>query len=139
MSPARQDYRSEVGYEQAHLRLKNDRGRPAWYACVACGKQAAEWAYTGGCPNELTEGHRRYSLDQTRYRPMCITCHRRHDRAQSDGRSVDVCPRGHSWAENTGLRVKRVRGVGLRFCKACHRENAAAYRKRKASQDLSSG
>lgn len=130
MSPARMAYRPVVGYDQAHLRIKKDRGRPSWYACVSCGQQAEEWAYMGGCPNELIEEHKRYSLDQSRYKPMCIVCHRRHDRAAADGRSSDVCPRGHSWAENTGVRVKRAPGVGLRFCKACHRENASAYRAR---------
>lgn len=130
MSPARLAYRPIVGYEQAHLRLKNDRGRASEYSCTSCGQQAREWAYMGGCPNEITDGRSVYSLDQSRYEPMCIVCHRRHDRAASDGRPVEVCPRGHSWADNTGIRKKRSHGVGLRFCKACHRENITAYRAR---------
>lgn len=130
MSPARHDYQPVVGYEQAHLRLKTDRGRPSNYACTSCGELAREWAYMGGCPNELTEGRSLYTLDQSRYEPMCIPCHRRHDRAAADGRSVEVCPRGHLWAENEGIRIKRAPSTGLRFCKACNRENTAAYRAR---------
>jgi hypothetical protein len=134
MSPVRGDYRQAVSYAQAHLRLKVDRGRPISYACINCGDRAREWAYMGGDPDELVEGGRRYSLDQDRYRPMCFTCHRRHDRALADGRPVDVCPRGHVWdAENTGVRRKRTPGTGLRFCRACHRENSRAYRARRTA------
>lgn len=126
----RGEYREAVSYSQAHLRLKTDRGRPDRYACTACGSQAREWAYTGGDPDELTDGTgRRYSLDQDRYEPMCFKCHRRLDRAISDGRSIDVCPSGHQWTpENTGIRMIRAHGVGLRFCRACHRENARRWR-----------
>jgi hypothetical protein len=123
MSPARGDYRLQVSYAQAHLRLKIDRGRPVMHSCVTCGTTAREWAYVGGDPNELVENGKQYSLDQERYAPMCYPCHRRLDRARADGRSVDVCPRGHSWAENTGVRRSRGPSTGLRFCKACHREN----------------
>lgn len=130
MAPARMEYRATVGYEQAHLRLKNDRGPASASECFTCGDRAAEWAYMGGDPNEISEGRSVYSLDQSRYEAMCVPCHRRHDRAARDGRSIDVCPRGHLWSENTGVRIKRSHGAGLRFCKACHRENAAAYRMR---------
>lgn len=128
MSPARGDYTPVVSYAQAHLRLKKDRGRPDRLACISCGKQAREWAYMGGDPDELTEDGKAYSLDQSRYEPMCFPCHRRHDRARADGRSVDVCPKGHLWAENEGIRVKRAANTGLRFCKACHRENTRRWR-----------
>ena len=133
MCPARGEYTAIVTYSQAHLRLKNDKGRPDQHDCVACAQPAREWAYMGDCPQELTdELGRVYSLDPARYEPMCVPCHRRHDRAAADGRSADVCPRGHAWTEeNTGLRVKRSPGVGLRFCRACHRENSRAYRLKK--------
>jgi hypothetical protein len=124
----RHEYLPAVTYSQAHLRLKTDRGRADNYSCVRCQGQAQEWAYMGGCPNELIGLEKKYSLDQSRYDPMCVPCHRRHDRALADGRSTNVCPRGHEWnTANTGLRKKRGPGVGLRFCKACHRENSRAY------------
>lgn len=130
--PARHSYLPLVSYSQAHLRLKTDRGRADGHACIQCGHQAFDWAYMGGCPNELVDDRARtYSLDQLRYSPMCKPCHLRHDRALADGRSVEVCPRGHEWTvENTGLRKKRSSGVGLRFCKACHRENSREYHQR---------
>lgn len=132
MSPARHDYSEVVTYSQAHLRLKKDKGRPAHYACVTCGETAHEWAYMGGCPNEIDDGvHGKYSVDQDRYQPMCRPCHRRHDRASADGRSVDVCPKGHEWnAANTGLRVKRSASTGLRFCRACGRDSTRRWRLR---------
>lgn len=122
MSPRRGDYAEAVTYTQAHLRLKVDRGRAAEHTCIQCSEPAHEWAYMGGCPDELTHTNGvKYSLDQSRYEPMCMPCHRRHDRALADGRSIDVCPSGHLWAENTGLRTRRVGKTGLRFCKACYR------------------
>ena len=136
MSPARRQYRPVVSYAQAHLRLKTDRGRPTNFRCVRCGERAREWAYMGGDPHELSEDERRYSLDQSRYEPMCLPCHRRHDRALADGRSTEVCPRGHLWSENTGLRFKRAKNTGLRFCRACQRENTRAWRLRKKHESL---
>lgn len=130
MSPARLAYRPVASYAQAHLRLKTDRGRPLERACVQCGDPAREWAYMGGDPDELTERGRAYSLDQSLYAPMCTPCHRRHDRALADGRSIDVCPRGHLWSENEGIRVKRTGSTGLRFCRACNNEGARRWRQR---------
>lgn len=129
--PARLDYLPIVSYEQAHLRLKTDRERASDHLCSECGGAGQEWAYMGGCPRELHQDGKAYSLDQTRYEPMCVRCHRRHDAAVRDSRTVNVCPRGHDWAENEGTRVKRTRGTGVRYCSACHRENSAAYRARR--------
>lgn len=118
-----------VSYSQAHLRLKVDRGVAALYDCIMCGGSAAEWAYMGGDPNEsIDDIGRKYSLDQSLYEPMCVTCHRRHDRAVADGRSIDFCPKGHPWSENEGVRVKRASRTGLRFCRACNREHARRWR-----------
>lgn len=129
MSPRRAEYQETVSYSQAHLRLKNDRGPAALHLCVKCGNQAQEWAYMGGCPNERIDLGKRFTTDQTRYRPMCVSCHRRHDRALADGRSINTCPRGHEWnVENTGIRKSRGPSTGFRFCKACHRENSRKRR-----------
>lgn len=132
MSPRRHQYSEVVTYSQAHLRLKTDRGRADSHACAVCGGVAREWAYTGGCVNELDDGkHGKYSLNQSLYEPMCAMCHHRLDRALADGRSVNVCPKGHEWTpENTGIRVKRAANTGLRFCKACNREHSRKYRLR---------
>lgn len=132
MTPRRHDYREQVSYAQAHLRLKTDRGRPDRHECIECGGGAREWAYMGGCPSELSENGKAFSLDQSRYEPMCVSCHRRQDRALADGRTIDVCPQGHPWdAANTGIRVKRSKNTGLRFCRACNAAHAARYRAKK--------
>lgn len=128
MSPVHGNTRAVVSYSQAHLRLKRDLGRPSEYACTQCGDPAREWAYMGGAADERTEDGLPYSLDQSLYEPMCMPCHRRHDRALADGRSIDVCPKGHPWSENEGIRVKRSRGTGLRFCLACHRASTRRWR-----------
>lgn len=121
--------RSTVSYSQAHLRLKLDRGRPSLFACISCGEGAHEWSYMGGDANELTNSRgMAYSLNQDLYEPMCVACHRRQDRALADGRLLDVCPSGHPWKENTGIRIKRTKYTGLRFCKACNRANTRRYR-----------
>lgn len=118
-------YASVVSYSQAHLRLKVDRGRPDQHVCP-CGAVAREWAYMGGDPDELNEDGKRYSLDQKRYTALCVSCHRRRDRAEADGRSMDVCPKGHPWTpENTGARND---GSGLRYCRPCSREKARRHR-----------
>lgn len=132
--PNRAEYTDVVSYSQAHLRLKNDRGRPDGHTCLSCGQQANEWAYMGGCPNELVEHGKRYSTDQSRYEPLCFVCHRRQDRALADGRSIDVCPQGHLWdAENTGYRRNRSPQSGIRYCRACQRENTRRWRAQRIS------
>ena len=44
---------------------------------------AAQWAYDGTDPDELTEKGLAYSLDVMRYVPMCVPCH-----TAFDGRGV---------------------------------------------------
>ena len=70
-------------YEGMHKRLMYDRGKASAYKCVDCGETAREWSYDGGCPNELrSEKEGRilvYSVDQKRYSPRCVSCHRRKD------------------------------------------------------------
>ncbi len=64
-------------YHAAHGRLYRARGKASSHQCVACGKQANEWAYQHNDPNELISKHesRAYSLDLSRYEPMCHACH----------------------------------------------------------------
>ena len=128
--------RSIVSYSQAHLRLKIDRGRPSLYECISCGECAHEWSYMGGDASELTNSRgMAYSLKQNLYQPMCVTCHRRQDRALIDGRPIAVCPSGHLWAENLGIRIKRTARTGIRFCKACNRNRTRRYRLNKVVTD----
>lgn len=70
-------------YEGMHKRLMYDRGKASAHKCVDCGKTAREWSYDGGCPNELRSEVGKYTLaysvDQKRYSPRCVSCHRRKD------------------------------------------------------------
>ena len=78
--------RMEVpSYDGVHKRLQRDIGKASQFNCADCGKQANEWSYDGGCPNEhwgLVENTfiMAYSTDQSRYSPRCTSCHRKHDR-----------------------------------------------------------
>jgi hypothetical protein len=77
-----------VGYSAAHYRVKAVRGAAREHDC-ACGATASEWAYNHSDPDEITttqNGYEvRYSLDPTRYVPMCRNCHRKldHDNAKA--------------------------------------------------------
>lgn len=70
----------EIGYVQAHKRVRNTRGDARQHACVDCGEQAAEWSYDHADPNERVGDHGgytpAYSLDVNRYEPRCVRCHR---------------------------------------------------------------
>lgn len=68
-----------VSYRAAHKRIERARGRATEHAC-SCGDRAAQWAYDGTDPNELTERGLAYSLDVMRYVPMCVPCHTAFDR-----------------------------------------------------------
>lgn len=68
---------SVLTYSGLHQRLRSQRG-PAKDLNCECGEPARQWAYLGGCPQEIREsgGKRRvYSLDLNRYAPLCVSCH----------------------------------------------------------------
>ena len=71
---------SVVGYDAAHGRVRRARGKASDYACVDCGGAAAQWSYDHTDPAERTEDLRgyltAYSLDQERYVPRCVPCHK---------------------------------------------------------------
>ena len=75
------------GYFSMHGRIKWDKGSASAHSCVVCGGQAKQWAYTNDDPNEVVDanGHR-YSNDQDRYVPMCVSCHLRFDWATGNRR-----------------------------------------------------
>lgn len=72
-----------TSYAQVHHTLRIQRGRAAEHRCP-CGAQAEEWSYDHTDTNEITGVHCAsvvvWSLDLTRYQPLCITCHRLRDR-----------------------------------------------------------
>lgn len=73
-----------VGYNALHSRVKRDRGLPALHQCVGCGNRAEEWSYDHSDPNEIISDETGsvgfpYSLDEQRYEPRCVACHRAYD------------------------------------------------------------
>lgn len=68
-----------VTYATAHARVARSRGKASEYLCDLCPRRASDWAYNYTDPEELAEDGRPYSLDATRYAPMCKSCHRLHD------------------------------------------------------------
>jgi hypothetical protein len=73
----------DVGYNTAHRRVAEAKGRAAEHDCVWCGKRADEWAYDHTDPNprfvpdDAPRGPGMpYSLDPARYQPMCKFCHK---------------------------------------------------------------
>ena len=77
----------EIGYTQAHGRVKSLRGSASDHECIDCKGQAAEWSYVGGCPREMNSNEEHsggcpYSPDPDRYVPRCKPCHRKYDAAQ---------------------------------------------------------
>jgi hypothetical protein len=68
------------GYTSTHKWLRRRLGDAADQACVDCGGPAREWSYVGGGVDErVDERGLAYSRDVSRYRPRCVTCHRRFD------------------------------------------------------------
>lgn len=80
------------GYDCVHRRLSRERGPARDHKCAECGRQAEEWAYMGGCPNEqvqITRGSAlRFSADPNRYRPLCRKCHRPEDDSVTRNRTT---------------------------------------------------
>lgn len=68
-----------VSYTGMHARLRYLRGAASAHTCSRCSRQAQHWAYDHSDPAEIVVGGRVYSLDLTRYVPMCSSCHRRYD------------------------------------------------------------
>lgn len=76
MSPAR---RGKVpDYAATHRRLRRMRGSATAQSCAECSATARCWCYDGTDPDEQRDpvSGRRYSLDPSRYRPRCASCHR---------------------------------------------------------------
>jgi Helix-turn-helix domain len=78
----------EVTYHGAHHRCGMLWGAASRHPCVACGGQAADWAYDGTDPTELH--HDTQDFDAVRtilpysrfpefYLPMCKRCHKQRD------------------------------------------------------------
>lgn len=76
-------FTARPGYRAMHHRVSKMLGSAREQSCVDCGGQAAEWSYDNSDPDEITgmsgDSQVAYSLDQSRYQPRCIPCHRAFD------------------------------------------------------------
>lgn len=71
-----------AGYQAAHHRIWDERGKARLYSCAHCGERAAEWAFNHETRvRKVDECGRPYSLDANDYMPLCRSCHRRYDRS----------------------------------------------------------
>lgn len=82
-----------ASHRSARRRIRTQRG-PATDQSCACGAPAVGWFYDGTDPDERTDsrGHR-YSLDPSRYRPLCRSCRPRaasRRKARAGMAAVDV-------------------------------------------------
>lgn len=73
-----------IEYYAVHDRIRRDRGIPTVHPCVDCGRNAEQWSYNHGDPNELISAARGsegspYSMDDRFYEPRCVPCHRAYD------------------------------------------------------------
>lgn len=76
----------QVGYAGAHHRVRQARGRASEHECP-CGERAEGWAYDHEDPNERVDPDNgyAYSLDQSHYIPLCVSCHSAYDAAWRRG------------------------------------------------------
>ncbi len=73
----------QVTYAGAHHRMRFTMGSARRQKC-SCGRGAHGWAYDYTDPNEKLDDSTGllYSTDMSRYKPMCGSCHKKHDNAE---------------------------------------------------------
>ena len=76
-------------YRKVHHRLTYWKGKASEHDCVDCGKQAKEWSYKGGAPDEITQPWTfphgaptivRFSNLLDYYEARCKSCHIKFDK-----------------------------------------------------------
>jgi len=115
-------------YAAVRYRLRQRFGPATGRGCALCTATAMVWAYDGNDPAALIDVARgRYSLDLSRYRPLCRSCQRRASTAGAGALDVDravwlyragASSRGIAAlldvSPNTVLRALRSRDVPIR-------------------------
>ena len=84
-NPHGPQYRGDrIGYQQAHSRVRYERGRAAGFACTECGNPAKDWALHHDAPAEnlRVDQHtvlagKVFSLDTNDYSPKCASCNKK--------------------------------------------------------------
>lgn len=72
---------NSVGYRAVHERVRRHRGPASANPCAHCGAPARHWAYDHTDPDELTASEGPYSTDESKYIPLCVSCHKYFDLA----------------------------------------------------------
>lgn len=116
-----------IRYSGVHAALRRTRGKASEYWCDSCDKRATQWAYIY---DEHDEHHRQedgrtFSLDLSRYLPMCHACHRAYD-----ARRITHCPRGHAYTADNLMPTRSSRVCRERVCAT---SRALYWRKRAAA------
>ena len=112
-------------YRTAHRRNTYLWGSAKQYTCIKCDGKAAEWAYDGTDPSELSEIVRgkffvKYSAWSEFYMPLCTPCHRNMDK---EARPEPAhCRKGHELTSDNIYNPPK--NPTYRECKICRRENA---------------
>lgn len=84
----------DAGYLAVHKRLHRWRGPADQFKCEQCGEQARDWSYDHTDPDQRYESGKPYSIDLTRYVPLCISCHRILDKQRARLRQGEAPGRG---------------------------------------------
>lgn len=74
----------ELGYKEAHRRVKRARGSASTHRCVDCGGAALHWSYNHAAKDEKWGRHEDgilvpFSTNVEDYEPRCVPCHKRFD------------------------------------------------------------
>lgn len=100
---------SVPSYTTAHQRVSTLWGKASLYPCITdCGRPAREWAYDGTDPEQLygkrVGGMSYYSAWPEFYMPMCLSCHKRRDKAEYRRELEEY----REWKHRTGLTLKDI-------------------------------
>lgn len=78
-----------VTYTAAHKRVTNARGRAVDHKCAGCPAQAEHWSYDHSDLNESFDDRGiAFSVDVSRYRPLCVPCHKKFDMSRFPSRGM---------------------------------------------------
>jgi hypothetical protein len=117
-----------TAYGVVHYLLRKARGSASEHDCVACDRQADQWAYDHADAFERVDPHSVppmvFSLNFDHYQPMCRFCHKALDNAKA-GRSS--APRTH------GTLSSYTAGCRCDNCRNANREYHRAYRAARAA------
>jgi len=130
--PSRADWTgAQPTYRAMHKRVERARGKASTHQCASCPDPARQWSYdeTDPAPIEGTENGStvRWSTDVERYRPLCLSCHKRTDnRVRRDEGRWNPRPLIGTANPRAKLTTDQVREIRRRAAAANQRLNVSA-------------